>query len=75
MRMDQPNNFQFLSDPQIETELGKRLRRKRVDLGLNQTELAEKSGLGRRTVYAVGERQGVRPPHLHCPPPGPRSSP
>ena len=62
MRMDQPNTFQFLSDPQIEAELGKRLKRKRVDLGLNQTELAEKAGLGRRTVYAVENGKGCALP-------------
>lgn len=43
----------FLSDPQIEEELGRRVRRRRVERGLNQTELAERAGVTRRTVSTV----------------------
>ena len=53
-----PTDFNFLSDSQIEAELGKRLKRRRVDLRLNQTELAERAGVGRRTITAVENGQG-----------------
>ena len=53
-----PINFPFLSDSQIEAELGKRLKRRRVELGLNQSELAAKAGLGRRTITAVENGHG-----------------
>lgn len=51
-------DFQFLSDPQIESELGIRLKRKRVELGWNQTETAERAGLGRRTISAIENGHG-----------------
>ena len=51
-------NFQFLSDAQIESELGARLKRQRVDLALNQAELAEKAGVGRRTITSVENGHG-----------------
>jgi len=51
-------DFQFLSDPQVEAELGKRLKRRRVELGLNQSELAERAGLGRRTITAIENGHG-----------------
>lgn len=49
----QPIDFNFLKDPQVEEELGKRLRKRRVELGWNQTELAKTAGIGRRTVTSV----------------------
>ena len=45
--------FPFLSDSQIEAEVGRRLRRRRVELGFNQTELAEMAGVDRRTVSSL----------------------
>lgn len=51
-------SFSLLSDDQIEAELGARLRRRRVELGWNQTELAERAGVGRRTVSAVENGSG-----------------
>jgi transcriptional regulator with XRE-family HTH domain len=51
-------DFQFLSDPQVEAELGKRLKRRRVELSLNQSELAERAGLGRRTITAIENGHG-----------------
>ena len=58
LRRIMPLQIPFLSDPQIEAELGKRLRRRRVELGLNQTEVAAKAGLGRRTITAVENGHG-----------------
>ena len=44
---------------QIEVDLGLRLRRRRVELGLNQTEVAERAGLARRTVSSVERGEGA----------------
>lgn len=53
-----PINFEILSDSQVEAELGRRLKRRRVEMGLNQSELAERAGLGRRTITAVENGRG-----------------
>ena len=50
--------IQLLSNPQIEQELGKRLKRKRLDLNLSQTEVATRSGLSRRTITAIENGEG-----------------
>ncbi len=52
------SDFQIASNGQIETELGRRIKRRRVELGLNQTELAERAGVARRTVSSVERGEG-----------------
>ncbi|MCU0794767.1 MAG: helix-turn-helix domain-containing protein [Akkermansiaceae bacterium] len=47
-----------LSNLQIEQELGRRLRRRRLDLNISQTALAEKCGLARRTITAAENGEG-----------------
>ena len=43
---------------EIEKELGKRLKRRRLDRNFSQTELAERSGLSRRTITAIERGEG-----------------
>jgi transcriptional regulator with XRE-family HTH domain len=43
----------FLSNPQIEQELGKRLKDRRLELNLSQERVAKRSGLSRRTITAI----------------------
>lgn len=50
--------IEFLSNPQIEQELGKRLKDRRLDLNLSQTEVATRSGLARRTITAIENGEG-----------------
>jgi transcriptional regulator with XRE-family HTH domain len=50
--------IQLLSNPQIEQELGKRLKNHRLDLNLSQTEVAKRSGLSRRTITAIENGEG-----------------
>jgi transcriptional regulator with XRE-family HTH domain len=50
--------FHSLTNLQIEQELGHRLKQRRLELNLNQTEVAEKSGLGRRTITAIENGEG-----------------
>ncbi len=45
--------FDFLSNPQIEKELGKRLKDRRLEMNLSQEQIAKRSGLSRRTVTAI----------------------
>jgi transcriptional regulator with XRE-family HTH domain len=59
MRTMSPTEFDILTNTQIEAELGSRLKRRRVELGLNQTEAAERAGLARRTVSSVERGQGA----------------
>ena len=47
-----------LTNPQIEQELGHRLKQRRLELNLSQAEVAEKSGLGRRTITAIENGEG-----------------
>lgn len=42
-----------LSDAAVLEELGRRLARRRIDLGLTQAALAERAGLGKRTVERI----------------------
>ena len=58
MRKIMPIELHVASTTQIEAELGRRLRRRRVTLGLNQTEVAERAGLARRTVSSVERGEG-----------------
>jgi transcriptional regulator with XRE-family HTH domain len=50
--------IQFLSNPQIEQELGKRLKDRRLDLNLSQEQTATRSGLSRRTITAIENGEG-----------------
>lgn len=50
--------IQFLSNPQIEQELGKRLKGRRLDLNLSQEQIATRSGLSRRTITAIENGEG-----------------
>ena len=43
----------FLSNPQIEQELGKRLKNRRLELNLSQEQVAKRSGLSRRTITSI----------------------
>jgi transcriptional regulator with XRE-family HTH domain len=56
------SNFPFmlrvLSNLQVEQELGRRLRRRRLDLNISQTALAEKCGIARRTITAIENGEG-----------------
>lgn len=48
----------LLSNPQIEQELGKRLKNRRLEMNLSQAEVAERSGLARRTITAIENGEG-----------------
>ncbi len=50
--------FDPLSNTQIEIELGKRLRAERLERNLTQEEVAERSGLSRRTITAIENGEG-----------------
>lgn len=50
--------IRILSNPQIEQELGKRLKNRRLDLNLSQEETAKRSGLSRRTITAIENGEG-----------------
>ena len=47
-----------LSNPQIERELGIRLKNRRLERNLSQEQVAERSGLSRRTITAIENGQG-----------------
>lgn len=47
-----------MSDGQVEAELGRRVKRLRVERGLNQTELGERAGVGRRTISGMENGEG-----------------
>ena len=51
--------MRLLTTPQIEQELGRRLRRRRLELNLSQEGVALHSGLSRRTITAVEHGQGA----------------
>ena len=48
-----------LTTSQIEQELGRRLKRRRLELNLSQETTALHSGLSRRTITAVEHGQGA----------------
>jgi transcriptional regulator with XRE-family HTH domain len=48
----------FLSNLQVEQELGKRLKAQRLQCNLSQAEVAERSGLSRRTITAIENGEG-----------------
>ena len=43
-------NYQQMSNPAILTEIGERLRRARLNANIGQDELAEKTGVSRKTI-------------------------
>jgi transcriptional regulator with XRE-family HTH domain len=47
-----------LTNLQIEDEIGRRLRARRLDRNLTQHELAERSGIARRTITAIENGEG-----------------
>ena len=51
--------MRLLTTPQIEQELGRRLKRRRLELNLSQEGAALHSGLSRRTITAVEHGQGA----------------
>jgi transcriptional regulator with XRE-family HTH domain len=51
--------IELLTNPQIENELGKRLKNRRVDRNLSQSTVAQKSGLSRRTITAIENGEGT----------------
>lgn len=50
--------IQLLTNPEIEKELGERLKRRRLDLNFSQETIAERSGLSRRTITAIENGEG-----------------
>ena len=50
--------IQFLPNPQIEQEIGKRLKSRRLEMNLTQAEVAQKTGLARRTITAIENGEG-----------------
>ncbi len=48
----------LLTNPEIEKELGERLKRRRLDLNFSQEEIAERTGLARRTITAIENGEG-----------------
>jgi transcriptional regulator with XRE-family HTH domain len=46
---------QSATDTEIMTELGKRLKRCRIDSGLSQTELSERTGISVKTIANMEE--------------------
>lgn len=49
----------ILSNAQIEQELGHRIRNRRLERNISQAELAERSGLSRRTITSVEHGEGA----------------
>lgn len=47
-----------LSNSQIEQELGKRLKDRRLELNLSQAEVSERSGVARRTITGIENGHG-----------------
>lgn len=51
--------MRLLTTPQIEQELGRRLKRRRLELNLSQEGAALHSGLSRRTITSVEHGHGA----------------
>lgn len=47
-----------MTTAQVEQELGRRLKRRRLELNVSQQGIALRSGLARRTITAVEQGQG-----------------
>ena len=52
------NHSDTLTETQLEALIGKRLKQNRLRQNLNQTELAERAGLARRTITSVENGNG-----------------
>ena len=50
--------FEFMPITEVEKELGKRLKRRRLERNFSQEELAERSGLSRRTITSIEHGEG-----------------
>ena len=51
-------DLEIMSNQQIEVEMGQRIRNKRLDMNLSQTELARRAGVARRTITSVENGEG-----------------
>jgi transcriptional regulator with XRE-family HTH domain len=51
-------DYEKMSTPAIQKELGQRLQRERLNRNLSQVELAAKSGISRRTLIAAETGEG-----------------
>jgi transcriptional regulator with XRE-family HTH domain len=49
----------LLTTAQVELELGRRLKRRRLELNLSQETAAQRSGLSRRTITAIEHGKGA----------------
>ena len=61
------------SDEQLEQLIGKQLKAHRLQRNFNQTELAEKAGVARRTITSIENGKGHHTKHLDPPSPRPQS--
>ena len=50
--------MKLANNQQIEAEIGIRVRRRRLEMNINQTELAARAGLTRRTISSLENGQG-----------------
>lgn len=53
-----------MTDNAVLEELGRRLRRRRIDLGLTQADLAEEAGVSKRTVERLEAGAPTQTPNL-----------
>jgi transcriptional regulator with XRE-family HTH domain len=51
-------DLEIMSNQQIEAEMGERIRRRRLDMNISQTELARRAGIARRTITSVENGEG-----------------
>jgi transcriptional regulator with XRE-family HTH domain len=51
-------DLEIMSNQQIEAEMGDRIRRRRLDMNISQTELARRAGVARRTITSVENGEG-----------------
>lgn len=51
-------NLEIMSNQQIEAEMGERIRRRRLEMNISQTELARRAGVARRTITSVEHGEG-----------------
>jgi len=58
--------FKFMSNSEIQKELGRRLQRERLNQNLTQAELTEKSGISRRTLTSAENGEGPTMDTMIC---------
>jgi transcriptional regulator with XRE-family HTH domain len=58
--------FNFMSNSEIQKELGRRLQRERLNQNLTQAELTEKSGISRRTLTSAENGEGPTMDTMIC---------